>query len=62
MFEPDNGNPSAKIKKTEVKVLYDNDALYISALLYDNELVKFKRNHQRDVLEFLIIFSFHQRV
>jgi hypothetical protein len=25
MFEPDNGNPSAKMK-TEVKVLYDNDA------------------------------------
>ena len=32
-LEPDPGNPSAQ--KTEVKVLYDNTAIYIGAVLYD---------------------------
>src|SRR3970040_3023239 len=36
MFEPDNGKPISEDKKTEVKVLYDNDAIYVSTLLYDN--------------------------
>jgi hypothetical protein len=35
MFELDNGNRS--IKKTEVKVLYDNEAILHFAVLYDNE-------------------------
>jgi hypothetical protein len=30
MYEPDNGKPISEDKKTEVKVLYDNDAIYIS--------------------------------
>ena len=37
MYEPDNGKPIPNDKKTEVKLLYDNAAIYISALLYDNE-------------------------
>ena len=37
MFEPDNGKPIAQEKKTEVKILYDNDAIYVGAVLYDNE-------------------------
>jgi hypothetical protein len=46
MFEPDNGKPIPNDKKTEVKIVYDNNAIYISALLYDNEQIKFKRNNQ----------------
>lgn len=37
MFEPDNGKPISHDKRTEVKVLYDNTSLYISAIMYDNE-------------------------
>ena len=37
MFEPDNGKPETNELRTEVKVLYDNDAVYIGATLYDNE-------------------------
>ena len=37
MFEPDNGKPISESKKTEVKVLYDNDGIYISAKLFDDE-------------------------
>ena len=36
-FEPDNGNPIPKEKRTEVKMIYDNDAVYIAATMYDNE-------------------------
>jgi hypothetical protein len=50
MFEPDNGKPIRSDKKTEVKVLYDNNAIYISALLYDNEPEKIQREiTNRDV-------------
>ncbi|UQD55084.1 DUF5916 domain-containing protein [Flavobacterium sp. K5-23] len=37
MFQPDNGKPIPENKRTEVRVLYDNDAIYIAALMYDNE-------------------------
>ena len=37
MVEPDNGKPEPNERKTEVKVLYDDDAIYIGAILYDNE-------------------------
>ncbi len=37
MFEPDNGKPISPDKKTEVRILYDNNAIYVSALLFDNE-------------------------
>ncbi len=43
MFEPDNGKPISEDKKTEVKVLYDNAAIYISAVLYDNQPDKISR-------------------
>ena len=50
MFEPDNGKPINDSKKTEVKVLYDNDAIYISALLYDDDPNKIKKEiTNRDV-------------
>lgn len=51
MFEPDNGKPIPENKKTEVKVLYDNDAIYVGALLYDDEPGKIlKEIAQRDDL------------
>jgi hypothetical protein len=57
MFEPDNGKPININKKTEVKVLYDNEAIYISAMLYDNEPNKIQKEiTNRDVFV-LIIFS-----
>lgn len=37
MFDPDNGKPETNELRSEVKVLYDNDAVYIAATLYDNE-------------------------
>lgn len=37
MYEPDNGKPISENKKTEVKVLYDNNAVYILAVLHDEE-------------------------
>ena len=50
MYEPDNGKPISQDKKTEVKVLYDNNAIYISAILYDNEPGKIQREvTNRDV-------------
>lgn len=36
MYEPDNGRPADPSKKSEVKVLYDDDAVYFSAVLYDD--------------------------
>ncbi|TBX69537.1 hydrolase [Flavobacterium silvisoli] len=37
MINPDNGKPIAQEKKTEVKVLYNNEGIYIAASLFDNE-------------------------
>lgn len=37
MFQPDNGKPEPENRKTEVRVLYDNDAIYIGAILYDED-------------------------
>ncbi|WP_395049080.1 DUF5916 domain-containing protein [Flavobacterium sp.] len=49
MFQPDNGKVVAKNKRTEVRVLYDNEAIYIGALLYDNEPDKIlKEINRRD--------------
>ena len=48
-YNPDNGNPIPKVKKTEVKVLYDNEAIYIGAILFDSEPNKIlKEITQRD--------------
>jgi hypothetical protein len=43
MYQPDNGKPINENKKTEVKVVYDNDAIYISAALYDEDPSKIKK-------------------
>jgi hypothetical protein len=40
MLEPDNGKVISDSKKTEVKILYDNEAIYVAALMYDNEPTK----------------------
>jgi Domain of unknown function (DUF5916)/Carbohydrate family 9 binding domain-like len=48
-YDPDNGHAIPEGKKTEVKVLYDNDGIYIGALLYDDEPSKIlKEIAQRD--------------
>lgn len=50
MFEPDNGRPISNAKKTEVRILHDNNAIYIAATLYDDEPNKIKREiTKRDV-------------
>jgi hypothetical protein len=50
MFEPDNGKPISTAKKTDVRILYDNNAIYIAATLYDDEPNKIKREiTKRDV-------------
>lgn len=50
MFDPDNGKPISPEKKTNVQVVYDNTAVYIGAILYDNEPQKIlKEITQRDV-------------
>src|SRR5690606_10774940 len=36
MYEPDNGKPADSTRRTEVKVLYDNDAVYFAAVLFDD--------------------------
>ena len=58
MFSPDNGKPIADSKKTEVKVLYDNNALYISAIMLDNEPYKISNElTNRDVFGLSDSFS-----
>ncbi len=47
-FQPDNGNPEPKDKKTEVKIVYDNDAIYIAATMYDDPTKILKEFSQRD--------------
>lgn len=37
MIEPDNGKEESPNRKTEVKLVYDNDAVYVAATLYDSE-------------------------
>lgn len=49
MFEPDNGKPISSERKSDVRVLYNNDAIYIAAILYDSEPEKILREMtQRD--------------
>jgi hypothetical protein len=60
-FEPYNGSPPTF--PTEVKIVYDNFALYIGAMMYDDEPAKIMRElGQRDATElnadlFLVSFS-----
>lgn len=37
MFDPDNGSPIKPEKQTDVKILYDDDAIYVGALLRDED-------------------------
>lgn len=49
MLDPDNGKLIPENKKTEVKVLYDNDAIYVGAVMYDDNPDKILREiTQRD--------------
>ncbi len=43
MYNQDNGKPEVPEQRTEVKVIYDDDAVYIGAMLYDNEPNKILR-------------------
>ncbi|TVZ55283.1 carbohydrate binding protein with CBM9 domain [Lutibacter sp. Hel_I_33_5] len=40
MMRPDNGKAEVDTHKTEVKLVYDDDAIYISALMYDPDPTK----------------------
>lgn len=49
MFQPDNGKTVPQNKRTEVRVLYDNEAIYVGALMYDDEPNKILREiNKRD--------------
>jgi hypothetical protein len=37
MVEPTNGQPERETHKTEFKIAYDDDALYVAGYMYDNE-------------------------
>jgi len=43
MEEPDNGKEETHEKRSEVKVVYNNDAIYIAATLYDDNPDNIKR-------------------
>ena len=43
MLSPENGKAQAKETRSEVKVIYDNNAIYIAATLYDPESSKIPR-------------------
>ena len=50
MFAPDNGQPISENKKTEVQIVYNDDAIYVAAKLYDDEPTKMLREiTQRDI-------------
>jgi len=48
MLQPDNGVPLDESKKAEVKVLYDNEAIYIGAFLKDDPSLIVKEITKRD--------------
>ena len=37
MIEPENGKPISQERRTDVKIIYSNEAVYVAAKLYDNE-------------------------
>jgi hypothetical protein len=37
MINPDNGKPIPQERRTEVKIVYSNEAVYVAATLYDDE-------------------------
>lgn len=49
MWMPDNGKPEPKERRTEIRVTYDNEAVYFAATMYDDEPSKIlKELSQRD--------------
>ena len=49
MFAPDNGKPINHNKRTEVQIVYNDDAVYVAAKMYDDEPAKIlKEITQRD--------------
>jgi hypothetical protein len=49
MFEPDNGVPETKNLRSEVKIIYNNNAIYVGAVLYDDSPDKIQKEiTQRD--------------
>lgn len=40
MINPGNGTPIPNRQKTDVKIVYDNEAIYVAATLYDDEPTK----------------------
>lgn len=60
MFNPDNGKPIHENKRTEVKVLYDNDAIYIGAIMYDEDpskiLKEFSKRDETGTADFFGVF------
>jgi hypothetical protein len=60
MFNPDNGKPIPENKRTEVKVVYDNDALYIGAIMYDDTpskiLKEFSKRDETGTSDFFGVF------
>lgn len=48
MFEPDNGKPATDDRKTEVRVLYNDDGVYFGAILYDDPGLILKEISLRD--------------
>jgi hypothetical protein len=50
MIFPDNGKEIEPEQRTEVRVVYDNEAIYVAAKLYDNEAKKISKElARRDV-------------
>lgn len=37
MINPDNGKPAPQERRSEVKIVYNNEAVYVAATLYDDE-------------------------
>jgi hypothetical protein len=46
MFRPEYDKPEPKGKRTEVKIVYDDNAIYVGAYLYDDEPDKILREFQ----------------
>ncbi len=58
MYETVNGKPIGQNNKTDLKVLHDNNAVYISAILYDDEPNKiFRELTNRDDFGVADLFS-----
>lgn len=49
MLRPDNGELENETRKTSIKILYDDNSIYVAAFLYDKKLEKIDRQFsQRD--------------